>query len=95
MARLTLPEIDNPVFDCQLDIRISDKNVKDFYVIVYYDNGARDKVWFRREAAVSGGQYYLELSKAKEFAGANLLSVFLEPTKPSQAATQVDTRLCL
>ncbi|GGU72971.1 alginate O-acetyltransferase [Pseudomonas laurentiana] len=78
-----------------LDIKISDKNVKDFYVIVYYDNGARDKVWFRREAAVTGGQYYLELSKAKEFAGANLLSVFLEPTKPGTAATEVETRLCL
>ncbi|MNT20794.1 hypothetical protein D3C72_1561110 [compost metagenome] len=78
-----------------LDIRISDKNVKDFYVIVYYDNGARDKVWFRREAVVTGGQYYLELSRAKEFAGANLLSVFMEPTKPGSAATQVETRLCL
>ncbi|WP_010221867.1 alginate O-acetyltransferase AlgX-related protein [Pseudomonas donghuensis] len=78
-----------------LDIRISDKNVKDFYLIVYYDNGARDKVWFRREAVVTGGQYYLELSRAKEFAGANLLSVFMEPTKPGTAATQVETRVCL
>lgn len=78
-----------------LDIRMSDKNVKDFYIIVYYDNGARDKVWFRREAAVTGGQYYLELSKAPEFAGANLLSVFMEPTKPGTAATDVETRLCL
>ena len=78
-----------------LDIRLSDKNVKDFYLIVYYDNGARDKVWFRREAAVSGGQYYLELSKAPEFAGANLLSVFLEPTKAGTVATDVETRLCL
>ncbi|QXH37448.1 alginate O-acetyltransferase AlgX-related protein [Pseudomonas muyukensis] len=78
-----------------LDIRLSDKNVRDFYIIVYYDNGARDKVWFRREAAVSGGQYYLELSTAPEFAGANLLSVFLEPTKAGTAATEVQTRLCL
>lgn len=78
-----------------LDIRLSDRSVKDFYLIVYYDNGARDKVWFRREAAVSGGQYYLELSKAPEFAGANLLSVFLEPTKAGTAATDVETRLCL
>lgn len=78
-----------------LDIRLSDKNVRDFYIIVYYDNGARDKVWFRREAAVSGGQYYLELSKAPEFAGANLLSVFLEPTKAGATATDVETRLCL
>jgi len=78
-----------------LDIRLSDKNVKDFYVIVYYDNGARDKVWFRREAAVSGGQYYLELSKDPAYAGANLLSVFLEPTKAGTVATDVETRLCL
>ncbi|MBA1324209.1 alginate O-acetyltransferase AlgX-related protein [Pseudomonas plecoglossicida] len=78
-----------------LDIRLSDKNVKDFYVIVYYDNGARDKVWFRREAAVTGGQYYLELSKDPAYAGANLLSVFLEPTKASAAPTDVETRLCL
>lgn len=78
-----------------LDIRLSDKNVRDFYIIVYYDNGARDKVWFRREAAVSGGQYYLELSKAPAFAGANLLSVFLEPTKAGTTATEVQTRLCL
>lgn len=78
-----------------LDIRLSDRNVKDFYIIVYYDNGARDKVWFRREAAVGGGQYYLELSRAPEFAGANLLSVFLEPTKAGSAATDVETRLCL
>ncbi|MEX5339465.1 alginate biosynthesis protein AlgX [Pseudomonas sp. I2] len=78
-----------------LDIRLSDRNVKDFYIIVYYDNGARDKVWFRREAVVSGGQYYLELSKDPAFAGANLLSVFLEPTKPGTAATDVETRLCL
>ncbi|MBV4535445.1 alginate O-acetyltransferase AlgX-related protein [Pseudomonas urmiensis] len=78
-----------------LDIRLSDKNVKDFYVIVYYDNGARDKVWFRREAAVTGGQYYLELSKDPAYAGANLLSVFLEPTKAGSAATDVETRLCL
>ncbi|MNP47081.1 hypothetical protein D3C76_1411190 [compost metagenome] len=64
-------------------------------MIVYYDNGARDKVWFRREAVVTGGQYYLELSRAKAFAGANLLSVFMEPTKPGTAATQVETRVCL
>lgn len=78
-----------------LDIRMSDKNAKDFYVIVYYDNGARDKVWFRREAAVTGGQYYLELSKDPAYAGANLLSVFLEPTKAGTADLDVETRLCL
>ena len=78
-----------------LDIRISDKNVKDFYVIVYYDNGARDKVWFRREAAVTGGQYYLELSRAAEFRDANLLSVLLEPTQVVEQPFQIETKLCL
>ncbi|WP_165665273.1 alginate O-acetyltransferase AlgX-related protein [Metapseudomonas otitidis] len=77
-----------------LDIRISDRNLKDFYVIVYYDNGARDKVWFRREAVVTGGHYYLELSRAEAFKGANLLSVFMEPTVDITQSTQVDVQLC-
>lgn len=77
-----------------LDIRISDRNLKDFYVIVYYDNGARDKVWFRREAVVTGGHYYLELSRAEAFKGANLLSVFMEPTVDIAQSTQVDIQLC-
>lgn len=81
-------------YDGYLDIRIGDHNVKDFYIIVYYDNGARDKVWIRREAIVSGGQYYLELSKAAEFRNANLLSVFMEPTVALDAPTTVDVRLC-
>ena len=77
-----------------LDIRIGDGNVKDFYLIVYYDNGTRDKVWVRREAIVTGGQYYLELSKAAEFRGANLLSVFMEPTEALQTPTTLEVRLC-
>nr|WP_310734963.1 alginate biosynthesis protein AlgX [Pseudomonas sp. 5Ae-yellow] len=77
-----------------LDIRIGDRDVKDFYIIVYYDNGTRDKVWIRREAIVSGGQYYLELSKAAEFRNANLLSVFMEPTETSQTPTTLEVRLC-
>ena len=77
-----------------LDIRIGDGNVKDFYIIVYYDNGTRDKVWIRREAIVSGGQYYLELSKASEFRNANLLSVFMEPTETSLTPTSLEVRLC-
>ena len=77
-----------------LDIRIGDGNVKDFYIIVYYDNGTRDKVWIRREAIVSGGQYYLELSKASEFRNANLLSVFMEPTETLQTPTTLEVRLC-
>jgi len=78
-----------------LDIRISDPNIKNFYIIAYYDNGARDKVWFRREAIVTGGQYYLELSRAAEFRDANLLSVFLEPTQVVEQPFQVETKLCL
>ncbi|MDX5299632.1 MAG: hypothetical protein LPK85_11865, partial [Gammaproteobacteria bacterium] len=46
-----------------LELRISDKNIKDFYLITYYDNGARDKVRYRREAIVDGGVYFLELSR--------------------------------
>lgn len=81
-------------YDGYLDIRIGDGNVKDFYLIVYYDNGMRDKVWVRREAIVAGGQYYLELSKAAEFRGANLLSVFMEPTEALHTPTTLEVRLC-
>ncbi|MGE8296954.1 MAG: alginate O-acetyltransferase AlgX-related protein [Pseudomonas sp.] len=81
--------------DAVLDIRISDPNIKSFYIITYYDNGTRDKVWFRREAIVTGGQYYLELSRASEFRDANLLSVLLEPTQAIEQPFQVETRLCL
>lgn len=81
--------------DAVLDIRISDPNIKSFYIITYYDNGTRDKVWFRREAIVTGGQYYLELSRAAEFRDANLLSVLLEPTQAVEQPFQVETRLCL
>jgi poly(beta-D-mannuronate) lyase len=77
-----------------LDIRLSDKNVRDFASSSITTTAPATGV-LRREAAVSGGQYYLELSKAPEFAGANLLSVFLEPTKAGTAATDVETRLCL
>lgn len=80
--------------DGLLDIKVSDKNVKDFYVIVYYDNGERDKVWFRREAIVTGGQYYLELSRAENFRKANLLSVFMEPTQASAGPASVEVQLC-
>lgn len=81
--------------DAVLDIRISDRNLKSFYIITYYDNGTRDKVWFRREAIVNGGQYYLELSRAAEFRDANLLSVFLEPTEVVEQPLQIETKLCL
>lgn len=80
--------------DAFLDLKISDQSVKDFYLITYYDNGARDKVMLRRPASVTGGQYYLELSKAPEFKGANLLSVFLEPTVATETATTLEARLC-
>ncbi|MCY1336706.1 Alginate biosynthesis protein AlgX [compost metagenome] len=78
-----------------LEIRLSDKSVKDFYIITYYDNGARDKAWFRREKIVDGGQYYLEMSDAAEVRGANLLSVFLEPREPLPGPITLDVRLCL
>ena len=78
-----------------LEIKIGDVNVKDFYIITYYDNGSRDKVWYRREGVVDGGLYYLELSRAAEHRGANLLSVFMEPVEPLETPTTVEVQLCL
>lgn len=83
---------DKPGF---LDIKLADKNLKDFYVIVYYDNGQRDKQWYRREDIVEGGQYYLELSRDAAYRGANLMSVFIEPTENLAAPMAVETRLCM
>jgi len=77
-----------------LEIKIGDLNVKDFYILTYYDNGSRDKVWYRREGVVDGGLYYLELSHAPEHRGANLMSVFLEPVKPLETPTTVEVQLC-
>lgn len=77
-----------------LDIQLSDKNLKDFYLITYYDNGQRDKVWYRREAIVAGGQFYLQLSQAEAYRGANLLSVFLEPTEALTEPGHVEIKLC-
>jgi alginate biosynthesis protein AlgX len=77
-----------------LDIQLSDKNLKDFYIITYYDNGQRDKVWYRREAIVEGGQFYLQLSQAETFRGANLLSVFFEPTEAPTEVGNVEVKLC-
>lgn len=76
-----------------LDIQIADPALKEFYIIVYYDDGSRDKVWIRREMIVSGGQYFLELSRAPEFRKANLLSVFLEPTQGLAEPTDIEVRL--
>ncbi len=78
-----------------LSLKISDKNLKHFYIITYYDNGERDKIWFRRDAIVDGGQYYLEFSRDAKFQGANLLSVFMEPTEEIKSAVNVETQVCL
>lgn len=77
-----------------LELRISDKNFKDFYLITYYDNGQRDKVRFRREAIVEGGLFHLELSRAPEVVDANLLSVFMEPMQEIKAGTRMEIALC-
>src|SRR5690606_27960037 len=77
-----------------LELRLKDRDLKDFYVITYYDNGARDKVWYRREAIVDGGLFYLELSRAAQFRGANLLSVFIEPTVAWSKPTELEFKLC-
>ena len=78
-----------------LDLKLGDKNLKEFYLIVYYDNGQRDKVWYRREAIVEGGQYYLELSRDPALAQANLMSVFFEPSEPLENPSSVELQLCL
>lgn len=77
-----------------LDIKFSDKNFKSFYIITYYDNGARDKVWFRRPAIVTGGQFHLELSRSAEFKDANLLSVFIEPTQAVNDPISMEVNVC-
>ncbi|MCL8302835.1 hypothetical protein M9Y59_25665, partial [Pseudomonas mosselii] len=61
----------------------------------FHDIGARNRVCFRREAALRGAQYSLELSKPPDFPGATLFSVSLKPTRPAPAAPDVETRLCL
>lgn len=81
-------------FSGYIDLRISDQTVKQFYLIVYYDNGQRDKVWIRREAIVSGGQYYLELSRQPQLRSANILSVLIEPTETAPANTDLEVLLC-
>ena len=77
-----------------IELNFSDANIRDFYVITYYDNGARDKVWYRRASAVTGGRYMLELSTDANVAGANLLSVFIEPSEPLENEASVEFQLC-
>ena len=76
------------------EINLSDKDLKDFYIITYYDNGARDKVRYRREAIVKGGKYYLELSQNPEFKDANLMSVFFEATADINTPIELGIQLC-
>jgi alginate biosynthesis protein AlgX len=77
-----------------IDLKFSDRNFKQFYVLVYYDNGGRDKVWFRREAIVTGGQYYLELSRDPLLRQANLLSIIIEPTQDLPGPVTIDIGVC-
>jgi len=78
-----------------LDISISDPSVNDFYVITYYDNGERDKVWFRRPAIIKSGRYLLELNRHITSANsANLLSVFIEPTQATEQSVSMEVSLC-
>ncbi|QQP84355.1 hypothetical protein JHT90_07910 [Entomomonas asaccharolytica] len=77
-----------------LDIKFTDKNLKSFYIFTYYDNGARDKVWFRRPLIVTGGQFHLELSRSDEFKDANLLSVFIQPTQAVNAPISMEVSVC-
>lgn len=77
-----------------IDIKFSDKNFKSFYVITYYDNGLRDKVWFRRPAIVTGGQFHLELSRSAEFKNANLLSIFIQPKQVINGPISAEVKVC-
>lgn len=77
-----------------LDLRFSHRGLREFYIITYYDNGERDKVWVRRPAAMDGGQYFLELTRDTELTQANLLSVFIEPTQATDQPSDVEIRLC-
>ena len=77
-----------------LELNFSNPNVKDFYLISYYDNGLRDKVWFRREAIVEGYRYLLALSEAPQLAKANLLSVFLETSEDLKDPLDLKVKLC-
>jgi hypothetical protein len=77
-----------------LRMHISDKSIRSFYIIIYYDNGNRDKVWFRREGIVSGGLYYLELNRSDEFKSSNIISVFMEPTQESNEQISIEAALC-
>jgi len=78
-----------------LELEFSDKNIKDFYVITYFDNGARDKVWFRRTGIVDGGKFYLEVSQDKRFKNANLMSIFIESSEPVEKASTLKAGLCI
>jgi alginate biosynthesis protein AlgX len=81
-------------FDGYLDLRFSDLGIKDFYVITYFDNGQRDKVWFRRSSVIDGGQYYLEIAQKAPFAEANLLSVFIESSEPIDSESTLEVSVC-
>lgn len=81
-------------FSGYVDLRISDKDLKEFYIITYYDNGSRDKVWVRRPNIVDGGQYFLSLSRDEQYTSANLLSVFVEPTEPTSEPASIEAFLC-
>lgn len=82
-------------FDGFLELEFSNKNIKDFYVITYFDNGARDKVWFRRTGIVDGGTFYLEVSRDARFKNANIMSVFIEPSEPVEQPSTLKAGLCI
>jgi len=81
-------------FSGYLDLHFSDPAIKDFYIITYYDNGQRDKVWIRRPNIVDGQQYFLELSRDPQLTSANLLSVLVEPTEGTTQPSEITVKLC-
>lgn len=75
-----------------LELKIGDTNVNDFYVIIYFDDGSRDKIHFRKGDALEGGKYYLQMNQDSR--GKRIFSVFLEPRVQTNEAVDIGIKLC-
>jgi len=75
-----------------LDMNFSANNLKEFYVLAYYDNGQREKIRIRRPARLDTGRFMLRLDPPGR--QSNLLSVLLEFEQPVAEAMKVETSLC-
>lgn len=75
-----------------LDMNFSTTNLKEFYVLAYYDDGQREKIRIRRPARLDTGRFMLRLDPPGP--QSNLLSVLLEFEQPVAATMEVETSLC-